>query len=251
LKNFVACVKLALYQNVADGSVRENQHKMNPYEAARELIRKIESHRVEIGNHQKMIGQLQGELQSAMKDADLKTSEGAGAPAAKAKATIAPSAAPTVVNRSHKKKVVKPAATPKLTGAAPLKSPAVKTGKTKTVKARSSRNGHKSNGSTEKPTLGDLVRTVIIQAGRPLKREEIQAGLQALNYSNSTRNPYRTLGVRLHRLQSRGVVSAGRSQFDVTPQWKQKHKRQVAAAEKKAASDAVNLSPAPELAPAQ
>jgi hypothetical protein len=218
---------------------------MNPYEAARALIRKIESHRVEIGNHQKMIGQLQGDLQSALKEADLKTSEGAGAPAAKAKATVAPSAARAFVKRSHKKKVVTPAAAPKHE-AAPPKATAVKTGKKKALKARSS-----SNGSTDKPTLGDLVRTVIIQAGRPLKREEIQAGLQELNYSNSTRNPYRTLGVRLHRLQSRGVVSAGRSQFDVTPQWKQKHKRLIAAAEKKAVSDAAKLPPAPAPEPAQ
>jgi hypothetical protein len=225
---------------------------MNPYEAARELIRKIENHRVEIGNHQKMIGQLQGDLQLVLKEADLKTSEGAGAPAAKAKAAVAPSAARAFVKRSHKKKVVTPAATPKLRAAAPKReaappnATAVKTGKKKTVKARSSR-----NGSADKPTLGDLVRTVIIQAGRPLKREEIQAGLQDLNYSNSTGNPYRTLGVRLHRLQSRGVVSAGRSQFDVTPQWKQKHKRLIAAAEKKAVSDAAKLPPAPEPAPAQ
>jgi hypothetical protein len=218
---------------------------MNPYEAARELIRKIENHRVEIGNHQKMIGQLQGDLQLVLKEADLKTSEGAGAPAAKAKAAVAPSAARAFVKRSHKKKVVTPAAAPKRV-AAPPKATAVKTGKKRTIKARSS-----SNGSTDKPTLGDLVRTVIIQAGRPLKREEIQAGLQDLNYSNSTRNPYRTLGVRLHRLQSRGVVSAGRSQFDVTPQWKQKHKRLIAAAEKKAASDAAKVPPAPEPAPAQ
>jgi hypothetical protein len=259
LENSIVCVKLALYQIVATGSAIENQTTMNPYEAARELIRKIESHRVEIGNHQKLIGQLQGELQSALKEADLKTSEGAGARLATGKATVAPSDASgrALVKRSHKKKVVTPAATSKPVTATPKhevaspKAAAVKTGKKKTAKARSSSNRNKSNGSTDKPTLGDLVRTVIIQAGRPLKREEIQAGLQALNYSNSTGNPYRTLGVRLHRLQSRGVVSAGRSQFDVTPQWKQKHKRLIAAAEKKAASDAAKLPPAPEPAPAQ
>jgi hypothetical protein len=249
LENFIECVKLALYQIVATGSVIEKPNTMNPYEAARELIRKIENHRVEIGNHEKMIGQLQGDLQLVLKEADLKPSEGAGAPAAKAKAAVAPIAARAFVKRSHKKKVVTPAAAPK--HEAPLKPAAVKTGKKKTAKARSTSNGQKSNGSADKPTLGDLVRTVIIQAGRPLKREEIQAGLQDLNYSNSTGNPYRTLGVRLHRLQSRGVVSAGRSQFDVTPQWKQKHKRLIAAAEKKAASDAAKVPPAPEPAPAQ
>jgi hypothetical protein len=42
----------------------------------------------------------------------------------------------------------------------------------------------------------------------------------------------------LHRLQSRGVVSVGNSQFDVTAQWKRRHQRLIEAAEKKAAKEA-------------
>ena len=56
---------------------------MNAYEKARDLIQKIENHRVEIDSHQKLIGQLQGELQLALKEADLKAGEGAGAPLSK------------------------------------------------------------------------------------------------------------------------------------------------------------------------
>jgi hypothetical protein len=206
---------------------------MNAYEQARDLIKKIEVHRAEIDSHQKMIGRLQGELQSALKEAELKTSEEAGGPPAKAKTSV-PSAAQVVVKRSHKKKVV-----------APPKPATVKPAKKKTTKAGPSRNGQKRDALTDKPTLGDLVRTVIIKAGRPLKRLEIQAGLQELNYSNSARNPYKTLGVRLHRLQSRGVVSVGNSQFDVTAQWKRKHERLIEAAEKKAAKEAAQAPAAP------
>jgi hypothetical protein len=219
---------------------------MNAYEKARDLIKKIEDHRAEIDSHQKMIGGLQAELQSALTEAGLKTGEGrhqlqflpkgAGAPPAKAKTDV-PSAAPVAVKRSHHKKVVAPPK-PVLAASKPALASAGKPSKTKTTKAGSSRNGQKRDALTDKPTLGDLVRTVIIKAGRPLKRLEIQEGLQELNYSNSTRNPYKTLGVRLHRLQSRGVVSVGNSQFDVTAQWKRRHQRLIEAAEKKAAKEA-------------
>jgi hypothetical protein len=216
---------------------RVHSGSINAYEKARDLIQRIESHRVEIESHQKMIGQLQGELQSALNEADLKTSDGPGAPPAKAKTTVH-SAVPAVA-RSHKKKVVTP------------KPAAVKPAKKKTTKSASPSSGLTSHGLTDKPTLGDLVRTVIIRAGRPLKRLEIQAGLQELKYSNSTPNPYKTLGVRLHRLQSRGVVSVGNSQFDVTPQWRRKHERLIQAAEKKAAKEAAQAPTAPVTTAAQ
>ena len=219
---------------------------MNAYEKARDLIKRIEDHRAEIDSHQKMIGGLQGELQSALTEAGLKTGEGGrqiqflpkglGAPSAEAKTDV-PSAAPVAVKRSHKKKVVAPPK-PVLAASKPALASTGKPAKKKTTKAGSSRNGQKRDALTDKPTLGDLVRTVIIKAGRPLKRLEIQEGLQELNYSNSTRNPYKTLGVRLHRLQSRGVVSVGNSQFDVTAQWKRRHQRLIEAAEKKAAKEA-------------
>jgi hypothetical protein len=235
---------------------------MNAYEKSRDLIQRIESHRVEIESHHKMIGQLQRELRSAMQEADLQLSNETGAPPAK---TPVPSAAP-VVARSHKKKVVAPAAkakTPvpsavpvaarshKKKVIAPPKPAAVQPAKRTPPKSGSYRNGQKSQALTDKPTLGDLVRTVIMKAGRPLKRLEIQAGLQELKYSNSTSNPYKTLGVRLHRLESRGVVSVGNSQFDVTPQWRQRHARLIQAAEKKAAKEAAEAPAAPATAAVQ
>jgi hypothetical protein len=220
---------------------------MNAYEKARDLIQRIESHRVKIDSHQKMIGQLQGELQSALEQADIKTSEGAGAPPEKAKPAVPakkivpgktpfPVAVTAAAKRSHKKKVIvppKPAVTPAKRVVATSKAAAAKSAQRNTTKSGPSKNGIKRKTLADKPTLGDLVRTVIIKAGRPLDRAEIQSGLQELNYTNSTPNPYKTLGVRLHRLDSRGVVSVGRSQFDVTPEWKKKHARQAAAAGKK------------------
>jgi hypothetical protein len=234
---------------------------MNAYEKSRDLIQRIESHRVEIESHHKMIGQLQRELRSAMQEADLQLSNETGASPAK---TPVSSAAP-VVARSHKKKVVAPAAkkTP-VPSAVPVaarshkkkviaspKPAAVQPAKRTPAKSGSSWNGQKSQALTDKPTLGDLVRTVIMKAGRPLKRLEIQAGLQELKYSNSTSNPYKTLGVRLHRLESRGVVSVGNSQFDVTPQWRQRHARLIQAAEKKAAKEAAEAPAVPATAAAQ
>jgi hypothetical protein len=210
---------------------------MNAYEKARDLIQRIERHRDEVNSHHKMIGQLEVELRSALKEADLKIGEGPGGPPAKAK-TVA-SAVP-VVARSHKKKVI----------AAPQSAP-VKPAQKKTTKSGPTSNGQKSHDPAVKPTLGDLVRTVIIKADRPLKRLEIQAGLEELKYTNSTGNPYKTLGVRLHRLESRGVKSVGNGQFDVTPQWKKKHKRMIQAVEKKAAKEAAKGSAATETAAAQ
>lgn len=211
---------------------------MNAYEKARDLIQRIERHRDEVTSHEKMIGQLQVELRSAMKEADLKISEGAGGPPP-AKAKSVASAVP-VVARSHKKKVV----------AGPKSAP-VKPAQKKSTKSGPTSNGQKSHDPEVKPTLGDLVRTVIIKAGRPLKRLEIQAGLEELKYTNSTGNPYKTLGVRLHRLESRGVKSVGNGTFDVTPQWKKKHERLIQAAEKKAAKEAAKGPAAPEPAAAQ
>ena len=53
----------------------------------------------------------------------------------------------------------------------------------------------RATASADKPTLGDLVRTVIIKAGRPLKRLEIQAGLK----SSTTPIPR---AIRIRRLES-------------------------------------------------
>ena len=222
--------------------------KMNAYEKARDLIQRVESHRVEINNHQKMIAQLQVELRSALKEADLRTSDGPGAPPSKTKTSV-PSTV-TAVKRSHKKKVVIPKAViaPPKRAVASSKTIALKPAEKTGRKTGLSSNGQKYH-LPDKPTLGDLVRTVIIKAGHPLKRLEIQAGLQELNYSNSTRNPYKTLGVRLHRLESRGVVSIGNSQFDVTSQWKRKHARLILAAEKRAAKEAAVTPAAPVTAP--
>jgi hypothetical protein len=208
------------------------------------VIQRVESHRAEINNHQKVIAQLQVELRSALKEADLKTSDGPGPPA-KTKTGV-PSTV-TAVKRSHKKKVVIPKAViaPPKRAVALSKTAALKPAKKQVRKTGSSSNGQKHHGPDDKPTLGDLVRTVIIKAGHPLKRLEIQAGLQELNYSNSSRNPYKTLGVRLHRLESRGVVSIGNSQFDVTPLWKRKHARLIQAAEKRAAKQAAVTPAAP------
>ena len=241
---------------------------MNAYEKARDLIQRVETHRVEISNHQTMIAQLEVELQSALKEADLTTNDRQGPAPVKAVTS-----AVSTVKRSHRKKVATPKAVPPAPkravtrtkavlappkraavqskavlappkrAVAPSKPAAKAPAKKQPSKTSPPRNGSKGHDPNEKPTLGDLVRTVIIKAGRPLKRLEIQAGLQELNYSNSTRNPYRTLGVRLHRLDSRGVVSVGNSQFDVTPVWKRKHARLIVAAEKKAAKQAA-LPPA-------
>jgi hypothetical protein len=217
--------------------------KMNAYEKARDLIQRIESHRVEINTHQKMIAELQVGLRSALREADLKTSNGPEAPPAKAKTDVSNTL--TAVKRSQKKKVVIPQAViaPPRRAIAPSKTGPVKPARKQVQKPGSSSYGQKNHVPDDRPTLGDLVRTVIIKAGHPLKRLEIQAGLQELNYSNSTRDPYKTLGVRLHRLESRGVVSIGNSQFDVTPQWKRKHARLILAAEKRAAKQ-VAVTPA-------
>jgi hypothetical protein len=262
---------------------------MNAYERARDLIQRVETHRVEIDNHHKMIAQLEVELRSALKEADLTTSEGPGA--APVKATTSASSAVRSVKRSHKKSVTsskavlaprrrsvtqaapvlappqraaaqakavlapakrtaapsKAVLAPPKRSVAPSKPVAKASTKRRPGKTTASRTGQKSRDPNEKPTLGDLVRTVIIKAGRPLRRLEIQAGLQELNYSNSTPNPYKTLGVRLHRLDSRGVVSVGNGQFDVTAAWKRKHERLIVAAEKKAAQQAA-LPPVAEVA---
>jgi hypothetical protein len=224
---------------------------MNAYEKARDLILKIESHRVKIDSHQQSIGQLQGELQLALKEADLKAGEVAGAPPAKGKASGRSAA--SAVKRSHKRQVVvpvkpavaaaKPVAATSKRAVAPTKTAAGKPAKNKTSKAGSSKNGQKSQRPADKPTLGDLVRTVIIKAGRPLKRLEIQAGLKRLKYSNSSPNPYKTLGVRLHRLQSRGVVSVGDGRFDVSADWKRQNERLVEGAAKKTVKEAAPAEP--------
>lgn len=70
--------------------------------------------------------------------------------------------------------------------------------------------------------LGDYVREAIIEAARPLSVGEIVEKLKARNYTNSAPQPFRTLPVRLHRLQKRGVENLGGGYFFLTEEWQAK-----------------------------
>jgi hypothetical protein len=207
-KIFVVYVKVVIYQVLAPVYSRKRQLQMNAYEKARELIEKIERHRGQIANHQTAIDKLEMDLHAALTEADLTLRANPATQAAQGK--TAASTSPAVVKRSHKK-------SPVVASKSPSRTPAQK----QAAKATSA-DGPKSQGPGKKPTLGDLVRRVILEAGTPLKRAEIQAGLQKLKYTNSSAQPYKTLGVRLHRLEQSGVRSVGNGQFDVTEEWKAK-----------------------------
>ena len=83
----------------------------------------------------------------------------------------------------------------------------------------------RENRAPVRVTLGDMVREILIEAGKPLKHTEIRDALKGRQYRNSTDDPYKTLGVRLHRLQKRGVKGIGKGYFDLTDEWKAKLKQ--------------------------
>jgi hypothetical protein len=200
---------------------------MNEYEKAHDLIEQIKRQRLEVANRTKVIEKLEGELAATVHTARLPESVAGNS----SKGGSGTSAGPAGGARPAKK-VVAPAAKKIL----PSKGAAKKSAKTKSAKRVTTANGQKADGSVRAPTLGDLVREVIIEAGVPLKRLQIQEGLQKRKYTNSSKDPFRTLGVRLHNLKSSGVMGVGDGQFFLTPAWKKKLDRQAEALAKKQAS---------------
>ena len=200
---------------------------MNEYEKAHDLIEQIKRQRLEVANRTKVIEKLEGELAATVHAARLP--EGAAGNSSTGGSGTGAGSAPGGA-RPAKAKVVAPAA---------KKIPPSKGALKKSPKSQSAKRVLTANGSVNKPpTLGDLVREVIIEANRPLKRLEIQEGLQKRNYTNSSKDPFRTLGVRLHNLKSSGVMGVGDGQFDLTTAWKKKLARQAESLAKKQANAA-------------
>jgi len=200
---------------------------MNEYEKAHELIEQIKRQRLEVANRTKVIEKLEGELAATVHAARLP--EGVAGNSSKGGSGTSAGSTPGEA-RPAKAKVVAPAAKK----IPPSKGASTKSAKNQSAKRVSTTNGQKVDGSVNRPpTLGDLVREVIIEAARPLKRLEIQEGLQKRKYTNSSKDPFRTLGVRLHNLKSSGVIGVGDGQFDLTPAWKKKVARQAEALAKK------------------
>jgi hypothetical protein len=202
---------------------------MNEYEKAHELIEQIKRQRLEVANRSKVIEKLELELAATVHAARLP--EGVAGISSKGSGTSAGWAGEA---RPPKAKVVAPSAKK----IPPSQGASKKSAKSsQSAKRLSTTNGQKVGGSVNKPpTLGDLVREVIFEANRPLKRLEIQEGLQKRNYTNSSKDPFRTLGVRLHNLKSSGVTGVGDGKFDLTPAWKKKLARQAEALAKKQAN---------------
>jgi hypothetical protein len=200
---------------------------MNEYDKAHDLIEQIKRQRLEVANRTKVIEKLESELAATVHAARLP--EGAAGNSSNGGSGTGAGSAPGGA-RPAKAKVVAPAA---------KKIPPSKGASKKSAKSQSAKRVLTANGSVNKPpTLGDLVREVIIEANRPLKRLEIQEGLQKRNYTNSSKDPFRTLGVRLHNLKSSGVMGVGNGQFDLTTAWKKKLARQAESLAKKQANAA-------------
>ena len=202
---------------------------MNEYDKAHELIEQIKRQRLEVANRTKVIEKLEGELAATVHAARLP--EGVAGNSSKGGSGTGAGSAPGGA-RPAKAEVVA-AAAKKIP---PSRGASKKSATSKSAKRVSTANGQKVDGSVKPPTLGDLVREVIIEANRPLKRLEIQEGLQRRNYTNSSKEPFRTLGVRLHNLKASGVIGVGDGQFDLTNAWKKKLARQAESLAKKQAA---------------
>jgi hypothetical protein len=222
LKNLFAYVKVPIYQVLTPWECTRETIAMNAYQKAQDLIEKIQRQKTEVENRLQVIATLESELEETIQAARLPGSlagmaskggsaKSAGTPGA-TRPLKAKAAAPSVKN----------SAAPAKQGA-PSKGAAKKSAGLQSAKRGLPTNGQKIAGSKVKPPpLGDLVREVIIEAGRPLRRLEIEKGLRKKKYKNTATETYRTLGVRLHGLESRGVIGLGHGLFDLTPEWKAK-----------------------------
>jgi hypothetical protein len=205
---------------------------MNAYQKAQDLIEKIQRQKTEVENRLQVIATLESELEETIQAARLPGSlagmaskggsaKSAGTPGA-TRPLKAKAAAPSVQKSAGP--AVKNSAAPAKQGA-PSKSAPSKGAAKKSASPQSAKKVLPTNGQSSKvqlPPLGDLVREVIIEAGRPLRRLEIEKGLKKKKYKNTAKETYRTLGVRLHALESRGVIGLGDGLFDLTPEWKAK-----------------------------
>jgi hypothetical protein len=198
---------------------------MNAYQKAQDLIEKIQRQKTEVENRLQVIATLESELEETIQAARLPGSlAGMAAKGGSAKSAGTPGAARPLKAKAAAPSVQKSAGPSVKKSAAPIKKGAAKkSAGLQSAKRVLPMNGQKMAGSKVKPPpLGDLVREVIIEAGRPLRRLEIENGLKKKKYKNTAKETYRTLGVRLHALESRGVIGLGDGLFDLTPEWKAK-----------------------------
>jgi hypothetical protein len=193
------------------------------YAVAAQLMEQIEKEQLAAQKHLHNIARLRAEL--------LKAVEGGGSRVSESLLEVSP-AKPVEVAKTVPHLKVRMAAQPgkkRSRGASATKTPPAA-------------NGHKNGGSPPEP-LGDLVRKIIIKAGKPLTAKEIEDGLRKINYTNSSPDTYKTVGVRLYKLDKKGVVKAGEGKFFLTDEWIKKleeekeARRQTRAAAREAKVD--------------
>jgi hypothetical protein len=175
------------------------------YEKARALLEQIERQQLEVESRLKVIEQLKVDLNKTLQEGD-----------ARLRSSIV--AAP--VASEVQEAAIRPSTPSSSQPTAPAKGQA---------KRGVPVNGEKSPGAAGRVTLGDMVREILIAAGKPLKHTEIREALKSRNYTNSAPDQFKTLGVRLHRLQKRGVRNIGKGYFDLTDEWKTKLDQQSKA----------------------
>jgi hypothetical protein len=197
------------------------------YGKARDLIEQIERQQLEVESRLQVIEKLKVDLNTTLQQGDARLRDSIGAAAtASAKDEIRLS----VGTRPSVQLTPQPVVTAKAPKAAKRGMPT---------------NGEKSQGRPAgRITLGDMVRDILIDAGKPLKHTEIRDALKARNYTNSAPDQFKTLGVRLHRLQKRGVRNIGKGYFDLTDEWKTRLDQQSKALAKQQAREESKLAKA-------
>jgi hypothetical protein len=191
------------------------------YEKARDLLEQIERQQLEVESRLRVIDELKVELNTSLQKAGARLRESFSA------GPVATSPALSVGTRS-----TMPTPTASRAGKAATKRGAPVNGE----------KGHPQPGG--RVTLGDMVRDILIDAGKPLKHTEIRDALKARNYTNSAPDQFKTLGVRLHRLQKRGVRNIGKGYFDLTEEWKTQLEHQGKASTKQLSKEEAKLSKA-------
>jgi hypothetical protein len=225
LNNLFAYVKVAIYQVLTPWECSVETIVMNAYQKAQDLIEKIQRQKTEVENRLQVIATLESELEETIQAARLPgTLAGMASKGGSAKSAGTPGGTRPLKPKAAAPSVQTSTAPSVKNSPAPAKKGAAKkSASLQSAKRVSPTNGQNIADSKGKPpTLGDLVREVIIEAGKPLRRVEIEKGLKKKKYKNSAKETYRTLGVRLHALESRGVIGLGDGLFDLTPDWKAK-----------------------------
>ena len=195
------------------------------YEKARDLIEQIERQQLEVESRLGVIEKLK---------TDLTTTLQAGGDRLRGSIAATPA---TMTGEVQMSGGLRPSMQLPAQAVASAKGPkASKRGATPT-------NGEKGQApSGVRVTLGDMVREILISAGKPLKHTEIRDALKERNYTNSAPDQFKTLGVRLHRLQKRGVRNIGKGYFDLTDDWKTRVDQQAKTLAKQQAKETAKTS---------